>query len=201
MNATTAGMVARTMLNDLPPEAERSLHLDASHMHQVVGFHALYDVPMLPLGSPDPQFSHMSDERVSLRLGLITEELRELFVAVGIDVDMHYTVIDNGTSVPFNEHAMKTGHALRRARAAGCDRDGVEVADALGDLIYVIYGFALEMGYDLAQVVAEIHASNLTKLGDDGKPILREDGKVMKGPNYTKPNLPAILGFDQIDAH
>lgn len=198
-NSTTAGNVARTML-DLPPLAAQSLHKNADHMMQLIGFHSLYDVPMAPLQNDDPEFSHMSDERVSLRLGLISEEFAELFEkGFGVNVDIHYTVRAGGGETGFNDHAMKTGKVLahtRRAHGAAAIRNGTEVADALGDLIYVIYGFALELGYDLRAVVEEIHASNLTKLGEDGKPILREDGKVLKGPNYREPNIPAVLGFD-----
>lgn len=82
-------------------------------------------------------------------------------------------------------------------RQAVSDRDIVEIADALGDLIYVVNGAAVEYGIDLDRVVQEIHRSNMSKLGEDGKPIYREDGKVIKGPNYSPPNLKPILGIDQ----
>jgi predicted HAD superfamily Cof-like phosphohydrolase len=72
--------------------------------------------------------------------------------------------------------------------------DIIEQADALGDLVYVIMGWAIEMGIRLDLVINEIHKSNMSKLGEDGKPIYREDGKVLKGPNYQPPNLQPILG-------
>ena len=72
-------------------------------------------------------------------------------------------------------------------------RDTVETADALADLIYVIYGMALETGIDLASVLAEVQRSNMSKLGADGKPVYREDGKVLKGPDYFPPNVEAVL--------
>lgn len=72
-------------------------------------------------------------------------------------------------------------------------RDIVEMADALGDIIYVVCGFAIEAGIDLGAVVQEIQASNMTKLGADGKPVLREDGKVLKGPNYRRPDIASVL--------
>ena len=66
--------------------------------------------------------------------------------------------------------------------------DIVEVADALGDIAYVVYGAALTFGIPLDEVVDEIHRSNLSKLGADGKPIYREsDRKVLKGPDYFTP--------------
>lgn len=73
------------------------------------------------------------------------------------------------------------------------DEDIVAAADALGDLLYVVYGAALEFGIDIHAVFDEIHRSNMSKLGPDGKPVLREDGKVLKGPYYRKPNIEAIL--------
>jgi len=72
-------------------------------------------------------------------------------------------------------------------------RDITEVADALGDMIYVIYGTAIEFGIPLDAVINEIHRSNMSKLGADGKPIYREDGKVLKGPNFFKPDINRIL--------
>jgi len=71
--------------------------------------------------------------------------------------------------------------------------DVVQIADALGDLAYVVYGAALAFGIDLDAVVDEIHRSNMSKLGADGKPIYREDRKVLKGPNYFPPNLKEVL--------
>ena len=69
------------------------------------------------------------------------------------------------------------------------DKDIVEVADALTDLLYVVYGAGHSWGIDLDKCFAEVQRSNMSKLGEDGKPIFNENGKVMKGPNYSKPNL------------
>ncbi len=69
------------------------------------------------------------------------------------------------------------------------DKDIVEVADALTDLLYVVYGAGHSFGIDLDKCFAEVQRSNLSKLNIDGKPIYNENGKVMKGPNYSKPNL------------
>ena len=59
----------------------------------------------------------------------------------------------------------------------------------LADLVYVTYGFAATFGWDLDEAVRRVHASNMSKLGDDGQPIYREDGKVLKGPHYEAPDL------------
>ncbi len=73
--------------------------------------------------------------------------------------------------------------------------DLVEIADALGDMLYILCGTILEHGlqHKIEEVFDEIQRSNMSKLGEDGKPIYREDGKVMKGPNYFKPNFEEIL--------
>ena len=78
---------------------------------------------------------------------------------------------------------------------AAKDDDLVEVADALGDMLYILCGTILEHGmqYKIEEVFDEIQRSNMSKLGADGNPIYREDGKVMKGPNYFKPNISEII--------
>jgi predicted HAD superfamily Cof-like phosphohydrolase len=78
---------------------------------------------------------------------------------------------------------------------AASANDLVEVADALGDMLYILCGTILEHGmqYKIEEVFEEIQRSNMSKLGADGKPIYREDGKVLKGPNYFKPNIEEIL--------
>ena len=78
---------------------------------------------------------------------------------------------------------------------AAKNNDLVEVADALGDMLYILCGTIIEHGmqYKIKDVFEEIQRSNMSKLGADGKPIYREDGKVMKGPNYFKPNIAEIL--------
>ncbi len=74
------------------------------------------------------------------------------------------------------------------------DRDMVQIADALTDLLYVVYGAGHAFGIDLDECFQEVHSSNMSKLGPNGKPIHREDGKVMKGPGYFEPDLESILG-------
>lgn len=73
--------------------------------------------------------------------------------------------------------------------------DLVEVADALGDMLYILCGTILEHGMQdkIEEVFSEIQRSNMSKLGPDGKPIYREDGKVLKGPEYFEPDIKAVL--------
>ena len=72
-------------------------------------------------------------------------------------------------------------------------KDIVEIADALTDILYVTYGAGHAFGIDLDKCFKEVQRSNMSKLGEDGKPIYRDDGKVMKGPNYSEPNLKKVL--------
>ena len=78
---------------------------------------------------------------------------------------------------------------------AAQNNDIVEVADALGDMLYILCGTIIEHGmqHKIEEVFNEIQHSNMSKLGLDGEPIYREDGKVLKGPNYFKPNIAKIL--------
>ena len=77
---------------------------------------------------------------------------------------------------------------------AAVDRgDLIEVADGLADLLYVVCGTAITFGIDLDAVVREVHRSNMTKLGSDGHPIYRADGKVMKGPGFEVPRIAEVL--------
>lgn len=73
--------------------------------------------------------------------------------------------------------------------------DLVEIADALGDQLYILCGTILKHGmqHKITEVFEEIHRSNMSKLGADGKPIYREDGKVLKGKNYFRPNIKKII--------
>ena len=68
-----------------------------------------------------------------------------------------------------------------------------EIADALTDILYVTYGAGYAYGIDLDECFKEVQRANMSKLGEDGKPIYNEQGKVMKGPNYSKPDLGKLL--------
>lgn len=75
------------------------------------------------------------------------------------------------------------------------NNDLVEIADALGDQLYILCGTILKHGMQdkIVEVFQEIHRSNMSKLGEDGNPIYREDGKVLKGKNYFRPNIKNII--------
>ena len=85
-----------------------------------------------------------------------------------------------------------------------CDENSlVEIADALGDQLYILCGTILKHGMQhiIEDVFDEIQASNMSKLGEDGKAILREDGKILKGPGFFKPNLSKFIKVDIDESH
>ena len=134
-------------------------------------FHHVYGLPVQTDGAS------LERESLGMRMSLIAEEFAELVGAV------------------YGQAARSEVESGYRSAVAVDDggRDAVEAADALADLVYVIYGMALETGIDLAAVLAEVQRSNMSKLGADGKPIYREDGKVLKGPGYFAPDVAQVL--------
>ena len=81
---------------------------------------------------------------------------------------------------------------------AAQDNDLIEIGDALGDMLYILCGTIITHGFQdkMEDIFVEIQRSNMSKLDTDGKPIYRADGKVMKGPNYFKPDLEKIITAD-----
>ena len=134
-------------------------------------FHHVYGLPVQTDGAS------LERESLDMRMSLIAEEFAELVGAV------------YGQAA---RSEVESGYCSAVAVDDG-GRDAVEAADALADLVYVIYGMALETGIDLAAVLAEVQRSNMSKLGADGKPIYREDGKVLKGPGYFAPDVAQVL--------
>ena len=96
------------------------------------------------------------------------------------------------------EEWWETYHALMGASVG--THDIVEIADGLADLVVVVYGTALEYGIDLDAVLEEVHRSNMAKLGPDGRPILRADGKVLKPEDWQPPDIGGVLGIQKTTA-
>ena len=82
---------------------------------------------------------------------------------------------------------------LDELKKAIIQKDLIEIADALTDILYVTYGAGHAFGIDLDKCFAEVQRSNMSKLDVNGRPIFNENGKVMKGPNYIKPNLKKFI--------
>ena len=75
----------------------------------------------------------------------------------------------------------------------GFAANAVEALKELADLVYVCYQYAENLGWDLDEALDRVHRSNMSKLGEDGQPIYRNDGKVLKGPNYKPPYLKDLV--------
>lgn len=119
-----------------------------------------------------------------------SQQLREFHETFGHPAPDKPTNIDTGTlHFRWNLFAEEYNEYM----TAWVGGDLVEIADALGDMAYILFGTATVHGIDLSPVFDEIHRSNMSKLGEDGKPIYREDGKVLKGPNYFRPNIEGVL--------
>ena len=118
-------------------------------------------------------------------------ELFHTSFGLGVSQDLQADLGEAKNMLRFNLMDEENKEYLEAAAA----NDMVEVADALGDMLYILCGTILEHGmqYKIDEVFQEIQRSNMSKLGSDGKPIYREDGKVLKGPNYFKPNIKEIL--------
>ncbi|MDU1224488.1 nucleoside triphosphate pyrophosphohydrolase family protein [Varibaculum cambriense] len=158
-------------------EAQQTNNLQSEHQipdpHRpedlVRQFHQVYG---LPIKHDQPEVNR---ERIHMRMRLIYEEVSELTGAV------------------YGAEARRLLEKTISSLPDDGTRDTIETADALADLIYVIYGMALECGISLPAVLREVQASNLSKLDGEGKPIYREDGKVLKGENFFPPNIKSAL--------
>ena len=119
------------------------------------------------------------------------EKVGDFMEAFGQSVEMEPTWPD------FNTRDLRLAliqEELEELSDAVADRDMIQIADALTDLLYVVYGAGHSFGIDLDECFEEVHRSNMSKLGENGRPIHREDGKVLKGPGYFEPDLEGILG-------
>jgi predicted HAD superfamily Cof-like phosphohydrolase len=171
---------------DLRRSCEKSLGMAPDIVQCVKTFHQVYGMPILRPCEAQDDFSHITKERLAMRFRLIEEEYRELCEAMDLRVDFEYSYMDE------EEHWV-VADDLEDAILNTENRSLPEVADACEDLKYVITGFEFEMGIDPHAVLAEVQASNLTKMGEDGQPVRREDGKILKGPFYVQANPEAAL--------
>jgi predicted HAD superfamily Cof-like phosphohydrolase len=120
----------------------------------------------------------------------MVQEFHETF-GIGVGTDFKKKLDRNTVELRHRLMAEENDEYLE----AALNGNYVEVADALGDKLYVLLGTIIEHGMQdvIQSVFEEIHRSNMSKLGADGKPIYREDGKAIKGENYVPPNITNIL--------
>tara|TARA_B100001057_G_C22749212_1_gene911051 strand:+ start:384 stop:776 length:393 start_codon:yes stop_codon:yes gene_type:complete len=123
----------------------------------------------------------------------VINDVAQFHNAFGIDSKNHPTtdIPKQTVSLRYNLMKEENDEYLEAAQ----NNDLIEVADALGDMLYILCGTILSHGMQdkITEVFHEIQRSNMSKLGSDGKPIYRADGKVLKGPNYFKPDIKSIL--------
>lgn len=137
-----------------------------SHFQDAVAFRTVFRQPFSTAGSFFKKSCH-EYATLKMQLGCIEEEGNEFKEAVDEWIGISEACAD--------------GSEAKAAKA--------HMAKELGDLVYVCYQFAAFLRIDLDEVSCRIHASNMTKLNENGMPIFNEHGKVLKGPNYVQPNL------------
>lgn len=182
----TASIVRGDLMHPVAPWDGPGAHgadmgpaLDPSRPQELVAqFHRTYSMPDRLAEGAAPTLDY---GRLGMRISLVAEEFSELIGAV---------------YGPAARAEVEAG-VTRALAADDSTRDIVETADALADLVYVIYGMAIESGIDLDAVLAEVQASNLSKLMPDGSVLLRSDGKVLKGPDFFRPNVRRALGLPE----
>lgn len=200
-----AGLIRNDVLRKV---VEKSLMQGASINAMVAAFHKLYELPIISPADAKMNFSHITKERLAMRFGLIVEEFMELCEAMDIRADIRFLYEDEegdwryaGKDITEEEHQDITDKELHDTVRERCavaidntdERSLPDIADATFDLKYVIVGFEYEVGIDPQFAAEEGHASNMTKLMPDGTVKRREDGKVMKGPNFVKPDMVRAL--------
>ena len=159
------------------PVKEVPVKNSASNFHKVGAFHRAFSLPV------EPKPVVPDDATVRLRLALLLEEFHELAEATCQNAsDSQQAFL--GTLAQAREQLEALG---------GFQVDLVEVADALTDINYVTYGAGHTFGIDLNACCEEVHRSNMSKLGADGKPVKDARGKVLKGPAYSPPSLAPLL--------
>jgi predicted HAD superfamily Cof-like phosphohydrolase len=189
--------------------AEQSLCQGADMNLMVQAFHCMYGLPIITPANATPDFNHISKERLAMRFGLIVEEFMELCEAMDIRADINFFYHDEegcykaaGGKVLKAEHHDELSEAehseivrlrCREAIEQTDERSIVDIADATFDLKYVIIGFEYEVGINPQACAEEGQCSNMSKLGKDGNVIKREDGKVLKGPMFFRPDMSRAL--------
>lgn len=139
-------------------------------IEQVAEFQQVFDPTQLSMDKNRLEKMECAavNELLSFRSSLVKEEYKEFRAAM-----MEYAY-------------------LRSKKIDPCDAKR-EILDALCDMMYVVIGTGLALGFDLEEAFNRVHASNMTKLGKDGKPVYDGNGKVMKGPDFKKPDLEDLI--------
>ena len=150
----------------------------------VAEFHKVFGHPVYL----QPNTDTLNDPALrELRVRLIADELVELAAALNVALTVNFDPLLHDAA------ALEQRVNVQAIMSTNYGSDAVEAADALADLDYVVNGAALVFGFHLPSLTMEVHRSNMSKLGADGSPVKRADGKILKGPGYFKPNVAAVL--------
>lgn len=201
---TTAFDVALRL--GLPSAAIQALKYNVHPQERTQLFHEIFDAPIHDK-TPDMAFSHMDNQRVAFRVAFIISEAFEILEkGLGLTVGLAINGgVPDGDSyyASSSDNAALTNVILAAMMDRGPEgRNVIEVVDGLGDLNVVVNGFALELGVNMRAIDQEVLASNLSKLGDDGTPIVADGsdpkypaGKILKGPKFIEPQIGQLLGL------
>lgn len=126
------------------------------------------------------------------RLNKQLRQVKEFHEAFDAPIAERFTMIPEERYRLRSELLLEENQEYLKACAEG---DMNELADALGDMLYILCGTMIEHGFQeyMEKVFTEIHRSNMSKLGTDGKPVYREDGKILKGPNFFRPRIAQVI--------
>lgn len=210
-------LVSKIPDQDVRRLAEKSLNGSADMNLMVKAFHKVYGLPIVAPKDAKEDFSQLTKERLAFRFGLIVEEFMELCEAMDIRAEINF-LYENEDGYFTHAHHKSPEldkyffegdlihdecpddklHQIVRERISDAientdERSIPDVADACFDLKYVIIGFEYEVGIEPQFCANEGQASNMSKLNTDGTVIYRADGKVLKGPNYFKPDMALAL--------
>ncbi len=119
-------------------------------------------------------------------------QVEEFHRAFNAPIAEKLTIIPEERYILRSELLIEENQEYLRACLEG---DLTEIADALGDMMYILCGTMVEHGFQdyMEKVFTEIHKSNMSKLGVDGKPVYRKDGKILKGPNFFRPRIVQVI--------
>ena len=142
--------------------------------------------------TPDVSFEYFVEEDVALRdpdtyLGKSPLDMVRQFATV------YGQVLDHIWEKDSNKELLRLVLIKEEYAEVLTAKEPEDMLKELADLVIVVYGYAATFGWDLDEALRRVHASNMSKLGPDGKPIYREDGKVLKGPNYEAPDLKDLV--------
>lgn len=205
--AAARHLIANVTDSDMRRKLESAIESNRHPQSRTKAFHEFYGAP-IHRGPIDRKFLHMDNQRVAFRGAFVLSEAIELIAkGLGVQVELRFHVFDEDGQSQFSSEPCMGDNHLRLATqledaldsATEGRRDLIETIDALTDLNVVVNGFGLELGVPMDEADRETAASNFTKMGPDGQPMIGDGvtgpvGKVLKGPNFIEPQFAKAMG-------